>query len=58
MDTTKENDKKPLNTSIDQEQEGSPARETSIQRQKDTELDKEVKKGEDEKQEEKPGDNK
>lgn len=58
MDTTKENDKKPLNTSIDQEQEGSPARETSIQRQKDTELDKEVKKGEDEKQEMKPDDKK
>lgn len=57
MNTNKENEK-PLNTSIDQEQEGSPARETSIQRQKDTELDKEVKKGEDEKQEEKPGDNK
>lgn len=53
MDTNKENEK-PLNTSIDQEQEGSPARETSIQRQKDTELDKEVKKGEDEKQEDKP----
>lgn len=58
MDTTKENDKKPLNTSIDQEQEGSPARETSIQRQKDTELDKEVKKGEDEKQADEKGDKK
>lgn len=49
MDTNKEN-KKPLNTSIDQEQEGSPARETSIQRQKDKDLDEQVKKGEDEKQ--------
>lgn len=50
MDTNKENEK-PLNTSIDQEQEGSPARETSIQRQKDKDLDEQVKKGEDEKQE-------
>jgi hypothetical protein len=49
MNTNKENEK-PLNTSIDQEQEGSPARETSIQRQKDKDLDEQVKKGEDEKQ--------
>lgn len=51
MNRNKENEK-PLNTSIDQEQEGSPARETSIQRQKDKDLDEQVKKGEDEKQEE------
>lgn len=50
MNTNKENEK-PLNTSIDQEQEGSPARQTSIQRQKDKDLDEQVKKGEDEKQE-------
>ena len=50
MNTNKENEK-PLNTSIDQEQEGSPARETAVQRQKDKDLDEQVKKGEEEKQE-------